>query len=153
MIGWKLVKRFWVFVISPSRPRLILTGVRKVKSPSQAFVFRLSHKQILNMTMKLLVDNNKTLSWNKTIIDFGVGCYLVYQPLKTYIHLPYSSVNITFFSGWSIQIATYSKVNNCIIVYHYWMKYNTKRDVRMTRMKDKNTITGWNTTLTRCTND
>ena len=48
------------------------------------------------MTMKLLLDNNKTFSWNKTIIDFGIGCYLVYQPLKTYIHLAYSLVNITF---------------------------------------------------------
>ena len=137
MIGWKLVKRFWVFVISPSRPRLILTGVRKVKSPSQAFVFRLSHKQIFNMTMKLLVDNNKTLSWNKIIIDFGVGCYLVYQPLKTYIHLPCSSVNITFFSGWSIQIATYSKVNNCIIVYHNWIKYNTNEMYEWLEWKTK----------------
>ena len=97
MIGLKLVIRFWVLVISPSRLRLILTGVRKVKSPSQAFVFRLSHKQILKMTMKLLIYNNKTLSWNKTIIDFRIGCYLVYQPLNTYIHLPCSSVNITFF--------------------------------------------------------
>jgi hypothetical protein len=23
--------------------------------------------------MKLLLDNNKTFSWNKTIIDFGIG--------------------------------------------------------------------------------
>jgi hypothetical protein len=38
------------------------------------------------MTIKLLVDNNKTFSWNKTIIDFGIGCYLVYQPLKTLIN-------------------------------------------------------------------
>ena len=60
------------------------------------------------MTMKLLVDNNKTFSWNKTIIvkkkkkknpiiDFGIGCYMVYQPLKTYIHLACGSVNIFFF--------------------------------------------------------
>jgi hypothetical protein len=43
------------------------------------------------MTMNLKVDNNKT------IIDFGIGHYLVYQPLKTYIHPTCSSVNITFF--------------------------------------------------------
>jgi hypothetical protein len=33
------------------------------------------------------VINTKTFSWNKTIIGFGIGCYLVYQPSKTYIHL------------------------------------------------------------------
>jgi hypothetical protein len=49
------------------------------------FVFRLNHKQMLKtficMTMKLLVDNNKT------IIDLGIDCFLVYQHLKTYIHI------------------------------------------------------------------
>ena len=50
--------------------------------------------------MKLLVDNNKTFSWNKPIIDFGIGWYQVYQPLETYIHIACGSVNITFFSGW-----------------------------------------------------
>jgi hypothetical protein len=49
------------------------------------------------MTMKLLVDNNESFLWNKTIIDFGIGCYLVYQPFKTYIHLDCGSVNIIFF--------------------------------------------------------
>jgi len=31
------------------------------------------------------------------MIDFEIGCYLVYQPLKTYINLACGSVNITFF--------------------------------------------------------
>jgi hypothetical protein len=51
------------------------------------FVFRLNHKQKLKMTMKLLVDNSETFLWNKAIIDSRIGCYLVYQPLKTYIHI------------------------------------------------------------------
>ena len=127
MIGLKLAKRFWVVAISPSwlkiypdrcpesditlaryKNTLGKTGlllsyqirsfvVHKPMRLRLTFVFRLNHKQTLTMMMKLLVDNNQTFSWNKTIIDFGIGCYLVYQPLKTYIHLACGSVNITFF--------------------------------------------------------
>jgi hypothetical protein len=115
MIGLKLIKRFWVLAISTprlqidpdrcsesditlARPknRWEKTGcllsyqirsffVQKPMGLRLTFAFRLNHKQTLKMMMKLLVDNNKTFSWNKTIIDFGIGFYLVYQPLKTYI--------------------------------------------------------------------
>ena len=44
-----------------------------------------------------------SFSWNKIFIDFGIGCYLVYQPLKTYIHL-------------ARFISRDSKVNNRIII-------------------------------------
>jgi hypothetical protein len=43
------------------------------------FVFRLNHKQMLKMTMKLLIDNNKTFSWNISIIDSWIGFYLEMQ--------------------------------------------------------------------------
>ena len=61
---------FFSFVVQwPMRSRL-------------TFVFRLNHKQTLKMTTKLLLDNNKTFSWNKTIIDFGICCYLVLSTFK-----------------------------------------------------------------------
>jgi hypothetical protein len=84
--------------------------------------------------MKLLVDNNKTFSWNKTIIDFGIGCYLVYQPLKTYIHLACGSVNITFFQ----VFCSISHFQN--FFFNYRCFSYSQKDKKVTRQDVKDTI-------------
>jgi hypothetical protein len=72
-----------------------------------AFVYDSSEKQMLNAIL-LVIEQRKNefdriyqkSGFPPSIfmpIDFGIGCYLVYQPLKTYIHLACGSVNITFF--------------------------------------------------------
>ena len=43
------------------------------------FVFRLNHKQTLKMSDESSANERKYVHEKKTIIGFGIGCYLVYQ--------------------------------------------------------------------------
>jgi hypothetical protein len=76
------------------------------------------------MIMNLQVDNNNTFSWNKIIIHFGIGCFLIYQPLKPYIHLDCGTVNITCFSQVD-NINILPLVEGLMVDYHTRKKYHT----------------------------
>jgi hypothetical protein len=77
------------------------------------FVFRLNHKQTLKMTIKMLVDNNKTFSWIKTIIEFRIGFYLVCQFMLAGGR---SSVSLLYYTIVDVNIRIYRSK-----IYDIWL--------------------------------